>query len=299
MFDSHPRLAVTHELQFIGRMAQRARRFERRDGFARERFLREVVAADSFHLLRLTEDEVRSAVREAAPADLASAVRALMAAYATKEGKERYADKTPGHVARIPLLAAMFPEARFIHILRDGRDSMLAYRDRGFGPQSVEEAALNWRTRVRRGRRDGLRLGPGRYAEVRYEDLVDDPEGELRRLCDFIDLDYDPAMLRFHERSEEILVGVRPSHVRVFESLSQPVTRGIRDWRSELTPGEVERFAVLAGDALAEVGYDPGVDRLPLRRRAAALAHRAAWARRRGTTLARSRARRAVKSLAS
>lgn len=297
MFDSHPSLAVSHELQFVGRMARRRESFETPAGLDQERFVARLLHADSFHLLDLTEDAVRRTLAAAAPDSYASAIRALMTAYATKRGKERYGDKTPGNVTRIPLLAELFPESRFVHIVRDGRDCMLAYRGRGFGPQTLEEAALNWRTRVLRGRAAGRALGPTRYTEVGYERLVEDPERELRRLCAFLDLDYDPAMLEFHRRSEDVLTAVRPSHAQVFENLSRPVTKGIRDWRKSLEPDEVRRFAALAGDVLVQFGYDAGAERLSLEERATALWYRGRWAARRGAQAGRTAARRGLKRL--
>ena len=93
------------------------------------------------------------------------------------------------------MLAEQFPEARFIHLVRDGRDVMLSLRDQPFAPSSFTGVAEYWAGRVERARQAGERLGPGRYRELRYEDLVADPERELGRLCEFVELEYRPEML--------------------------------------------------------------------------------------------------------
>ena len=69
-------------------------------------------------------------------------------------------------------------------------------------------------------------MGEARYREVRYEDLVEDPAGELTRLCAFLDLPYDAAMLRYHEREPDPTIRRDPQG-----HLVKPPTKGLRDWR--------------------------------------------------------------------
>ena len=138
----------------------------------------------------------------AEPSTVPEAVRAMFSAYAHRQGKRRYAEKTPANVMHISLLGELFPESRFIHIIRDGRDVTLSYLSVDFGAESVGEGAISWKRAVEQGRRDGSSLGPDRYREIKYEDLVHDPEGALRDLCAFVELPFDPRMLRYFERAE-------------------------------------------------------------------------------------------------
>jgi hypothetical protein len=104
------------------------------------------------------------------------------------------------NIARIGELLA---EARFIHIIRDGRDVATSLRETWFRPGDSFEACIElWASMVREGRRQASAV-PGRYIEVRYERLVREPRAVLHELCDFIGLRYDEAMLRFHERARE------------------------------------------------------------------------------------------------
>ena len=89
------------------------------------------------------------------------------------------------------------PEARFVHLIRDGRDVALSVLKQPWGPQTIEAAAEKWRSRVLRGRSQQPYLGF--YMEVKFEDLVLHTERELRRICEFVELDFDPAMLGYHE----------------------------------------------------------------------------------------------------
>ena len=121
--------------------------------------------------------------------DVAAAITDLYARYAHERGKPRYGDKTPANVLYVELLAAAFPQARFLHIVRDGRDVVPSLMEMHFGPDRFGAAALFWRDRVTRGRAGGRRVGADRYREIRYEDLVAEPEPVLRDICGFFELD--------------------------------------------------------------------------------------------------------------
>jgi hypothetical protein len=255
IFDSHSQLAVAHHAQFIVTMGRHRRRYEDVHGLRTGVFLADLFASHRFPLLQLSEDEVRHSFEEPTPS-YADAVRRVLHLYAARQGKPRYADKTPGHVLRMGLLGELFPESRFVHVIRDGRSSWLGYRERGFGPQSLADAAFNWKGRVLRGRRAGLALGTSRYREVRYEDLVEHPEATLEPLCAFLGLVYEPEMLRYHERAETVLAGMGASGRSAFENVSRPLTKGMREWRQELSGEEQALFDAIAGDLLGELGYE-------------------------------------------
>ena len=95
--------------------------------------------------------------------------------------------------------------ARFVHVIRDGRSVALSYLEQSWGPSSVVKGASYWQRNVRAGRRAGGELGPHRYLEVRYEDLVTAPEGQIRRLCQFVDLEFDPPMVDYFTRADTVL----------------------------------------------------------------------------------------------
>ena len=112
----------------------------------------------------------------------AALLDALYGSYAAQYGACRWGDKSPIYTNYIPLLAQLFPQAQFVHLIRDGRDAALsaldAYRDRFY--VDIYFAARSWRARVERARRTGAALGPSRYMELRYEHLTADPESALR-----------------------------------------------------------------------------------------------------------------------
>jgi hypothetical protein len=254
MFDSHPDMAVPPESHFICQLASRRARFSRGGRFFVDRFTDDLGRHESFPRWGLAIDDVRGRLRAVSVNDYSEAIRQIFALYAEARGKRRYAEKTPINIMNIPLLATLFPESRFIHLIRDGRDVALSYLDTDFGVDTVPHAAIYWRRFVREGRRAGRRLGPARYREVRYEELLADPERTLRELCQFVDLPYAPSMLEYPERANELMADVphREHHTR----LALPPTAGLRDWRRDMDGPDVELFEAIAGDLLDELGYE-------------------------------------------
>ena len=152
-------------------------------------------------------EEMRRAL-EAVPtaSDAAAAVRAFFDAYAERQGKPRWGDKTPAYMLSVQRIGRTLPEARFIHLIRDGRDVALSQSARALNEQPPPaEQAARWVKRIRKSREQAQALKGARYVEARYEDLVRDPEPTLRRICEFIDLAWDDGVLSYHERAAERL----------------------------------------------------------------------------------------------
>jgi len=253
ILDSHSDMAVPPETRFIMSLLRRRRRYEPAGGFRTDRFVADLEWNFGFRELELSRDEARRAL-DPAPADTPDAIRRVFARYAARRGKSRYGNKTPVHVLSIPELARAFPEARFIHIIRDGRDVALSYLQADIGPDSIEAAALRWRRWVGAGRAGGRQLDPGRYVEVRYEQLVDAPEETTRAVCAFLELPFDPATLRYFERADEVLGTIRRADR--FGGLRLPPTKGLRDWRRDMGTRDREVFQVIAGNLLESLGYE-------------------------------------------
>jgi hypothetical protein len=259
IFDSHPDVNVPRDTYFILNLASRRHRYERGSAFDVESFVADLGAQYDFHRWPISLDEISEDLRTHSPATYPDAIRQIFQLCARSQGKTRYGNKSPVHVRGLPTLAELFPEARFVHIIRDGRNVALSYLEVDFGPTTVEGAALRWRRHVTSGRKTGRKLGPDRYREVRYEEILDEPEKTIRELCAFLDVAFDPRMLRYYERTEDLYAGKPPpKHHR---NLAKPPTKGMRDWREQMPPTHVAAFESLAGDLLDELGYERGTSR--------------------------------------
>lgn len=189
----------------------------------------------------------------------AALIDELFQTWARKEGKPRWGDKTPKNVLQIPALGTIFPHARFIHVYRDGRDVARSLISSPIGPENWFSAALHWRTLVETGRRAGRALPKGAYAEVRYETLLGDLEGTLRRICEFVDEPFDPALLEQNvlpiEKRVHRIAAFRP-YSRGYNGQAPIVTDNTNKWKTEVTPRQRMLFESVAGDLLEELGYE-------------------------------------------
>ena len=245
MLNAHPDIAVPPESRFIVEL------WEGRADVEVDTLLGRLERHPRFQAWGLALDEVRAELPEAP--NFAQIMSAAFLAYARLRRKMRWGDKTPRYVAHIDLLSRLWPEARVVHLVRDGRDVALSYADVPFGPRSVAGVARLWAQRVRAGMTAGRTLGAERYLEARYEAFVADPEGQARRLCDFLGVRYDPGMLDHTERSA---AEVLPRAARFNPNVARHAVPNLRSWRTTMPATHVAVFEAVAGDVLAELGYE-------------------------------------------
>jgi len=180
---------------------------------------------------------------------------ALYGAYARQYGAERWGDKTPIYASYLTLIHQIFPNAQFLHILRDGRDAALSMLDKYEREEfhvDIFFAARNWVRRIRRAQRAGSRLGPDVYYELRYERLIQDPERELRAVCAFLGETFEPGMLEYHQVARERIAA--DSHF--FSNVRNPPShQRISRWRSEMSVEDQRLVQFVAGRLLTELDY--------------------------------------------
>ena len=259
ILDAHSEIAITPETHWITRRL-RAGRGIGPDGIVTA----EVVDAFSDDPLltksNLKTDELRQLVESGL--SYPAFVTAFYDLYGRKHGKKLVGDRTGAYVSNIPTLHELFPHARTVHLVRDGRDvclSMVNWQRRAehfarrfstWAEDTVVTAAIRWKRLVSRGRADGAALGEGLYYELRYEALVHEPERECKTLCAFLDLRYEETMLRFHEGRTKREPGLSSKRAWL------PITPGLRDWRTQMAPDAVEAFEATAGDLLSDLDYE-------------------------------------------
>jgi hypothetical protein len=267
MISAHPHITMTTQSRFIPIF------FKERTGLTPEGFVTPELIPKLleyhrfpkiFSKVKVGREELERLINSDEPLSYSAFVTAVFDLYGKAKGKRLVGDKTPTYVRHIPTLHALWPQAKFVHIIRDGRDVSLsatnwsgayklARRYSTWTEDPITTAAVWWERLVRLGREDGGSLAPKLYHEVRYEALVSEPAKECKRLCSFLNLPYDEGMLRFHEGRERVEPG------RSAKSAWLRVTPGLRDWRTQMCTGDVERFEAAAGDLLEELGYPRAV----------------------------------------
>jgi hypothetical protein len=271
MLDAHPELAIPPETHFVNPLIQASGRIR----FTPQTACRTIARDERrrWSDFGLDEAELLARFEGIEPFNTSDALRAFFVLYAEKHGKPRWGDKTPDYVRKMRKIQKTLPEARFIHVIRDGRDAGLSQNARiarrGKEPVPPREMARRWRKRIIKAREDAAQVDG--YIEVRYEDLIDDTETVLRRVCELIELDFDPAMLTYHERASERLqemAGALPAQKGRPEreagerlaahamTTKPPDADRVAVWKREMSESDTAEFEQAAGYLLEEFGYE-------------------------------------------
>lgn len=208
---------------------------------------------EELHGLHWDLDAVTRLVTERGASTVPDIIATVMAENARLEGKSRWGDKTPYYVLHLALLQEMFPNARFVHIVRDGRDCALSMLERKKDLKifSTYHAAYVWKRYVDAGTAYGERQ-PEAYKELNYEALIQDPEPVLTDLCRFLDVAYDPRLVDYTKARGP---GKTPLVTKPIQGDNS------EKWRSRMSRRQLEVFEGMAGDTLRAKGYAIATER--------------------------------------
>jgi hypothetical protein len=259
MLDAHRDIAVVHETHWIPKWYER-RKGVTPEGLATSELASRLAGYHRFPEWNIAREDLERLIPGGEPVPYPSFVAGFFDLYGRARGKRLVGDKTPRYVRNMPALHAFWPEARFVHLIRDGRDVALsatswrksyklARRFPTWNEDPTTTAAVWWEWLVRLGREDGKALGPELYKEICYETLVSEPAKACESLCAFLNLPYDDAMLRFSEGRTAAEPGLDAKGAWL------PITPGLRKWSEQMPAGDIERFEAAAGDLLDELGY--------------------------------------------
>jgi hypothetical protein len=264
--DAHPKIAITPEMHWL---SHHLNYFKNQNRLVTPELVSELTEHKRFAQFEIPREEFEGLLGSGEPVPYPTFLNRVFGLYGKIKNKPLVGNKTSGYVRRIPTLHALWPQAKFVHIIRDGRDVCLSVlnwnkADRTAGRYAsweedpVATTALWWERKLRTAREDGARLGSSLYYEVRYESLISRPEQECHRLCEFLDVLYDDAMIRFAEGKTRTDL---PSPRKTPKKAWLPITSGLRNWRTEMPVKDVERFEAGAGNLLEELGYERAFSR--------------------------------------
>lgn len=177
------------------------------------------------------------------PRSVAAIVDFVMLKLAAQQGKAIWCEKTPMHVHHIADLSREFPAARFLHVIRDGRDCAASFHRRwGFNPVRT---IYRWKNAVRAGRAQGRPLG-SRYHEISYESLTANPTGVLKEVCHFLGVPPEDGLHKLTRHRPEMT-----------GSGHQRVTKNNRNAGQYFDRSTLLEMETISGQCLLEFNYQP------------------------------------------
>tara|TARA_B100001059_G_scaffold5322_1_gene4476 strand:- start:801 stop:1715 length:915 start_codon:yes stop_codon:yes gene_type:complete len=179
----------------------------------------------------------------------------LMQMQAEASGKNRLGEKSPHHLKCVDELATMFPDAKFVHIMRDPRDVIASQLRMPWINDCYLLRARSWRRLIQTAGRHRRDLGDGRWLDLKYEDLVADPEPHVRTLSGFLGEAFEPGMLDFHKRSSQ---GFEDREQSWKGRTLQPIDQVRVDrWKHDLRRRRVRGIERETATCMASKGYRP------------------------------------------
>lgn len=219
-----------------------------------ERFARAIFRDDRMRLWNVDRDALERRWR-ATPATTTYAARCaeVYEAHADAEGKRNgrlLGDKNPTFSLWVPELMDLYPDARFVHMVRDYRDNVLSHQQVQFDLNSVAALGYRWKY-YNEAILAAAKRSPERFHLVRFKALLRSPRPILEGLCRFLGVEVEEAMFRAHERKE---TGVPAWHLNTARPLD---TRRAGRWRRDLSENEIFMLDAICQPLGAALGYSP------------------------------------------
>jgi hypothetical protein len=254
LLNAHSQIAIPEEARFLMPLLEQrhlAGGFQGEDYTRLVAFLR---ASEEFRLWNYDSGPFFADLEARTGIGLAELMDGLYGSFVEGERKRYWGDKSL-FFRRIDILARMFPQGSFIHIVRDGRDVFDSWRKMDTSKDCAPAAALDWRLKLNLIERAFTRMPAERTLTIRFEDLLDSAEQVARTSCDFLGVDYEEGMLDFHQKSHRY-VGDHHSQL-----IFKPIEAGNKaKWRNNLSHVEKVAFDLIAGRQLERYGYGCSTD---------------------------------------
>jgi protein-tyrosine sulfotransferase len=163
-----------------------------------------------------------------------------------------WGDQSPVHTFYLSWIKPVFPRAKFLHLVRDGRDVISSMVERR-GPAYLEEAVYRWMKSIECVRTLRKSSDSSQLLEVRYEDLVSQPTETLRKVSEYAGITYSPKMLDYWKLPSTIEYKYHVHH----RNLSRPVfASSVGKWRDRLTPEQQKYVMSRVSTLLESLGYE-------------------------------------------
>ena len=254
ILNAHSKIAIPEEARFLMPLLNTTYLSKDIKGDELKSLINYLAANDQFKLWNYDSQPYLSWLSQKEQISLRELIDSMFMSYCRSEGKLMWGDKSL-FFRTIGILTELFPDARFIHIVRDGRDVFDSWRKMDPSKNNAAVMALDWRYKLYKIEKSFSAMPKGNQFTLRYEDLLEAPESTIQEICNFLGIVYEPGMLEFHKTSHNY-IGEHHSNL-IFNAINKSNSA---KWRKNLTRHEALSFNLLAGAYLNKYQYEPALE---------------------------------------
>ena len=245
MLNSHNEICLPRETFFFSGIANRFKNV----GMSDSQRLSSVAAKWWIRQMGVTEESLAENL-EGREATWKNIFLSLLATTAAEETAICFGEKTVGHIRCVDQLMSEFPSCRIVQIIRDPRASFASFALAAVGSNQVSALIRDWKFAASV---DKKLSGNPRYLSIKFENLIQKTDGELRRICDHLEVEFDPAMLEFHQRTDKGYSEEQAHH----QNTSKPIfTAGLEKWKKQLSSVQIGMGEHFLGEEMQRLGYE-------------------------------------------
>jgi hypothetical protein len=251
MLDAHPDIAIAPETHFVRNFYLKQNSYgDLSQEINYYRLVDDIIALPEFSEMRLNAEHFREAA-EKIEKSYAAIFRLILQQFASIKNARIIGEKTPNHLLYMPILEKFFPDARFIHIIRDPRAVVNSWRNVPWSNGNVGNDAEVWRRYMKTARLSLPSKSP--ILTLRYEQLILNPEMSLASVCDFLGLPFDRSMLSYHSiLSQTVNTEREPWKTQATQSISQ---KSLDLWQKKLSPSMVAEIEAVVWSEMKLLKY--------------------------------------------
>jgi hypothetical protein len=261
LFDAHPNVTIPVECSFLINMSQKYKNVKNWTSDLLMEFFEDAQKHIKFKSWDLDLDKVKADLLECEGKNTFQNVCKVIYfnfnSLFPKEDIRWIGDKNPVYAKYAPELLKLFPEVKFIHLIRDPRDNIISLKAMDFEMPSVALIAYRWEYSARK-LYYFKKKHPGNFYTIRYEDLVSDPTRYYREMCDYLSIPYYESVFDFYKKQDEALKKFDSNIVlKYHKSLLSPInTSKVDRWKTELSEREIRIAESVAGRWTEVYGYE-------------------------------------------
>lgn len=265
MLNAHNKAIAPPECGFMQWWYEKYFNWEIKDNFSNRlnQFIEDLFSSKKIESWNLDKMDLKEFIQKQNPNNYNELTACVYLAYGNKRSvADVLIDKNNYYIKHLDLLTKIWPSAKFIHLVRDGRDVVCSYRElnklntksdfKPILPEKIEDIAKEW---TENNIHISQLSNTYKYTLVRYEDLLENPEFSLEKVCNFLDIDFDTQMLKYYELKEDFLIEPKETLDWKKKTQEKPDLKRIGQYYSVLNNEEVQDFERIAKQQLEEYGY--------------------------------------------